>query len=162
MHKMDDLWPGVAAVCLCPVCVTSAMGFGRGGGTLLMFPLRHDEGKGTVEALLMLQRDGQITDRRRCTLQEQAPRVNTEIMMTRPPSPCCSLHLSQSPECKAASSDQLFFFCTCKCRNFCAIVQSFGLRATVFSFSFSVIHLLSELLDKRAHAIKWIFVTLVA
>lgn len=75
-----------------------------------MFPLRHDEGKGTVEALLMLQRDGQITDRRRCTLQEQVPRVNTEIMMTRPPSPCCSLHLFQSPECKAASSDQLFFF----------------------------------------------------
>lgn len=111
MHKMDDLWPGVAAVCLCPVCVTSAMGFGGvGGGTLLMFPLRHDEGKGTVEALLMLQRDGQITDRRRCTLQEQVPRVNTEIMMTRPPSPCCSLHLFQSPECKAASSDQLFFF----------------------------------------------------
>lgn len=33
MQRMDDLWPGVAAVCLCPVCVTSAMA--RGGGNII-------------------------------------------------------------------------------------------------------------------------------
>lgn len=51
---MDDLWPGVAVVCLCLVCVTSAIASRRGilgqRGMLLMFLLRHIEGKkGTVE-----------------------------------------------------------------------------------------------------------------
>lgn len=37
---MDDLWPGVAAVCLCLVCITSVLRW-----TLLMFLLRHDGGE---------------------------------------------------------------------------------------------------------------------
>lgn len=98
-------------------------------GTLLMFLLTHNEGKGTDEALLMLQQNQ--TDRR-CTLQEPVPHPNTEIMMTPLPSQCCSLHLFQSLSVKQPDwSAVLFCFSACvSVWSFCAIVQSCNLCTT--------------------------------
>lgn len=50
LQKMDDLWPGGHNIC---------DGFPQ-REALLMFVLRHDEQKGTDEALLMLQRNAAL------------------------------------------------------------------------------------------------------
>lgn len=143
LQQMADLWPGVAAVYLCLVCVTSALTFHRGA---LLMSLLKQWGKEDRRSLLMLQLNQ--TDRR-CTLQEPVP-PNTEIMMTPLPSQCGSLHLFQSLSVKQPDWSAVFLSACVSTWSCCAAVQRFILCSdSRLLFVCSQWHHISSTCNKR-------------
>lgn len=98
-----------SSLCLPGVC--SICGRGVINVSLKVWWGKRDK-RASADAAFTLQQDGQITDRS-CTLQEQVPCLNMEIMMTPLPLPSCSLHLFQSPSEHQPDWSAVFFFTMC-------------------------------------------------